>query len=308
MVDRPRRRRRGLPARPRPGRGAARDRRRLRGQGPLPPGRRDLRPAGLHPDGQQRWSRSTPASRPASPSTPWPRSAPSARSWTRQAHAGVRVEGPPRARVRARVARRGGAHLAGAVHPLQRGHRASPATTPSSRRRSTARCGSTWAPTCRTSARPPTGRIGVAVEMRQDDGEQHRRARPAVRRDRRAARRPRSIGSPRRWPGWRATRPSRRPSSGWCPIGLWLLVGRRRRTELCRRARPDWRARSHGGARWAAWCRALAGDAAVASASPSASRATCGCRCRTRCPTSPVPQDLQRWEIQGGLVTRTPDA
>ena len=53
-------------ARPRPRRRAARDRRRLRGQGPLPAGRRDLRPARLDPDGQLRSSRSTPASPPAS--------------------------------------------------------------------------------------------------------------------------------------------------------------------------------------------------------------------------------------------------
>ena len=40
------------PARPRPGRRPARGRGRLRGQGPGPPGRRDLRPAGVDPDGQ----------------------------------------------------------------------------------------------------------------------------------------------------------------------------------------------------------------------------------------------------------------
>ena len=59
---RPRRRRRGLPARPRPGRGTAGGRRRLGGQGPLAARRRHLRPAGLDPDGQharvpQRWRR-----------------------------------------------------------------------------------------------------------------------------------------------------------------------------------------------------------------------------------------------------------
>ena len=50
--DRPRRRRRRGAARPRPRRRPARRRGRLRGQGPVPPRRRDLRPARLDPDGQ----------------------------------------------------------------------------------------------------------------------------------------------------------------------------------------------------------------------------------------------------------------
>ena len=36
----------------------------------------------------------------------------------------------------------------------------------------------------------------------------------------------------------------------------------------------------------------------------TASSRPCGCRCRRPCPTCKVPEDLQRWQIQGGLVTR----
>ena len=98
--DRAGRRRRRLAARPRARRRTARGRRRVRGQGPGPARRRDLRPAGVDPDGQPGWSRSTPASRPAWRCTPWRARGPDARgryvgavARGRRRYVGVRADG-----------------------------------------------------------------------------------------------------------------------------------------------------------------------------------------------------------------------
>ncbi len=75
---RPGRRRRDLALRPGGGDRSAGRRGRLRGARPVPPGRRDLRSAGQHPDGVRRWSHSTRRWRPRSPWPRWPAGGPGA--------------------------------------------------------------------------------------------------------------------------------------------------------------------------------------------------------------------------------------
>ena len=79
--------------------------------------------------------------------------------------AGAGAGSAARPRLRARLAGRGGPDVGCCCSRTPARRRSWPATTPWSRRPSTARSGSTWVPTCRTSGSPSDGRIGVVVEL-----------------------------------------------------------------------------------------------------------------------------------------------
>jgi hypothetical protein len=92
---------------------------------------------------------------------------------------------------------------------------------------------------------------------------------------------------------------------GLLPIGLWLLVGHRRRTELWQRIRvPDWK----GEVRAAATAAVLLGAAALLVTQPwrpEHDRVSddIWLPAQDALADVPVPQDLQHWQIQGGLLT-----
>ena len=93
---------------------------------------------------------------------------------------------------------------------------------------------------------------------------------------------------------------------GLVPIGLWLLVGHRRRHELWRRvSQPDWR----GEVRTAAIAGVLVGSVALLILQPwrpERDRVTADkwLPVQDAVVDIPVPADLQRWQIQGGLLTQ----
>jgi hypothetical protein len=93
---------------------------------------------------------------------------------------------------------------------------------------------------------------------------------------------------------------------GLVPIGLWLLVGHRRRKELWRRIRtPDWKAEVGT----AATAAALLGAVALLVTQPwrpEHERASTDVWLPVQDALAdvPVPRDLQRWQVQGGLLTQ----
>ena len=93
---------------------------------------------------------------------------------------------------------------------------------------------------------------------------------------------------------------------GLVPIGVWLLVGQRRRRELWRRVRqPDWQSEVRTG-----------GTAVVLVAAvtllvtqpwrpdPDRVSSDVWLSVQDALADIPVPQDLQDWQVQGGLLTR----
>jgi hypothetical protein len=92
---------------------------------------------------------------------------------------------------------------------------------------------------------------------------------------------------------------------GLIPIGVWMLVGHRRRKELWRRVTsPDWR--SEVGT--AATAVALAGAVALLVTQPwrpdhERVSTDIWLPVQDALPDIPVPQDLQHWQVQGGLLT-----
>ncbi len=93
---------------------------------------------------------------------------------------------------------------------------------------------------------------------------------------------------------------------GLLPIGLWLIVGRRRRHELWRRLRrPDWQ----GEVRTAGIALSLTGVVLLLvtqpwRAEPERVQDTQWLPVQVAAPEVTVPADLDRWQIQGGLVTQ----
>ncbi len=93
---------------------------------------------------------------------------------------------------------------------------------------------------------------------------------------------------------------------GLLPIGLWLVVGHRRRKDLWHRVRsPDWR----GEVRTAATAASLAGIVALLVVQPwrpERDRVTedVWLPVQDALADVPVPEDLQRWQVQGGLLTQ----
>ena len=187
--------------------GPARARGRLGGQGPLAAGGRDLRPAGLDPDGRARWSRSTPGV------------AASVTLYSVAQKRALSTSGGPAARqiARAVVLRAAGSCsvwlLVAVPTWLVLFTHSSADTVVASHdavvtRRSTARCGSTWVRTCPTSGSPssraasgctsrsarppPTSASELAAAVRLD------RRHPEAEEDRIARGRPRlALATPR---------------------------------------------------------------------------------------------------------------
>jgi hypothetical protein len=93
---------------------------------------------------------------------------------------------------------------------------------------------------------------------------------------------------------------------GLVPIGVWLLLGQRRRKELWRRVRaPDWR----GEVRTAAVAAGLLGAVALLVTQPwrpehERASSDVWLSVQDALPDIPVPQDLQDWQVQGGLLTQ----
>jgi predicted phosphodiesterase len=93
---------------------------------------------------------------------------------------------------------------------------------------------------------------------------------------------------------------------GLLPIGLWLLVGHRRRKELWRRVRrPDWRAELETGGT----ALALIGAVVLLVTQPwrpDPERVTSDVWIPVQDAVADitVPEDLRRWQIQGGLLTQ----
>ena len=93
---------------------------------------------------------------------------------------------------------------------------------------------------------------------------------------------------------------------GLLPIGLWLVIGHRRRRELWRRVRrPDWR----GELRTGATAAALAGTVVLLVAQPwrpepERVQGNVWLSVQDAVPDVTVPEGLQSWQIQGGLVTK----
>jgi hypothetical protein len=149
------------------------------------------------------------------------------------------------------------------------------------------------------------GRIGVLVEMKKttanSTGELVQRyasiaARPGAEQRRVTS----EVTGLARDAGLRAT------AAGLVPIGLWLVVGHRRRRELWRRIRrPDWQ----GEVRTVAIAAALAGSVALLIVQPwrpEHERVTSDVWLPVQDAVAdiPVPQGLQRWQVQGGLLTQ----
>ena len=90
------------------------------------------------------------------------------------------------------------------------------------------------------------------------------------------------------------------------PIGLWLLVGHRRRKELWQRVRtPDWR----GEARTAGTAVVLIGAVTLLVTQPwrpdhERVSSDVWLPVQDALADIPVPQDLQDWQVQGGLLTK----
>ena len=93
---------------------------------------------------------------------------------------------------------------------------------------------------------------------------------------------------------------------GLLPIGLWLIVGHRRRKELWRRVRrPDWQ----GEVRTAGIALGLTGVVLLLVTQPwrdepERVQKTQWLPVQVAAPEVTVPADLDRWQIQGGLVTQ----
>jgi hypothetical protein len=93
---------------------------------------------------------------------------------------------------------------------------------------------------------------------------------------------------------------------GLLPIGVWLVVGRRRRHELWRRIRrPDW----HGEVRTSATAIGLVGIVLLLVVQPwreepERVQNTQWLPVQAAVPEVTVPSDLDAWQVQGGLVTQ----
>ncbi len=93
---------------------------------------------------------------------------------------------------------------------------------------------------------------------------------------------------------------------GLVPIGIWLLVGRKRRKELWRRIRrPDWR----GEVRTGATALALVGSVVLLvlqpwRPDPERVQGDVWLPLQDALADVTVPQDLQGWQIQGGVITQ----
>ena len=93
---------------------------------------------------------------------------------------------------------------------------------------------------------------------------------------------------------------------GLIPIGLWLVIGRRRRHELWRRVRrPDWR----GEVRTGVTSVVLVGTVVLLVTQPwrpdpERVQGDVWLPVQDAIPDVPVPADLRTWQIQGGLVTK----
>ncbi len=93
---------------------------------------------------------------------------------------------------------------------------------------------------------------------------------------------------------------------GLVPIGLWLMVGHKRRKELWRRVRrPDWR----GDLRTGVTALALLGTVVLLVTQPWRSEPErvqddTWLSAADAIPDVTVPKDLQAWQIQGGAITQ----
>ena len=275
-------------ARPRPGRRPAGDRRRLGGQGPVPAGRRDLRPAGLDPDGEHAGVAQRRRRRQRDPLRRGPEA-----GRRRLADAPPR---PARAGLRARVAGRGRARVGACCSPTPAPRWCWPATTPSCTRRSTAGCGSTWVPTCRTCGPRPAAASASWSRCGKTTATTARASWPSGTPRSPPTPTPRRSGSPRR-------------SSGLARDAALRAAGDRAGADRALAARrapapqgavaPGPTSRLAREVRTGATALALAGrrapgDAAVAPRPRAGRRATCGCRVQDALPDVTVPQDLQR--------------
>lgn len=149
------------------------------------------------------------------------------------------------------------------------------------------------------------GRIGVSVVMRKTTATTttelaQRYAAIAAHPDAEINRVKDAVAGLARDAGIRAT------GLGLVPIGLWLVVGHRRRKELWRRVRrPDWRAE----VRTASTAVALTGVVLLLvaqpwRAEPERVQDTEWLPVQRAVPEVTVPADLAGWQIQGGLVTQ----
>ena len=152
---------------------------------------------------------------------------------------------------------------------------------------------------------PSGGRVGVSVQMRKTTATTttelaQRYATIAARPDAEISRVSSAVVGLARDAALRAA------GLGLLPIGLWLVVGRRRRHELWRRVRrPDWR----GELRTGATAVGLVGIVVLLVAQPwrddpERVQDTQWLPVQVAVPEVTVPKDLDAWQIQGGLVTQ----
>ena len=93
---------------------------------------------------------------------------------------------------------------------------------------------------------------------------------------------------------------------GLVPIGIWLMVGHKRRKELWRRIRrPDWR----GEVRTGATALVLVGSVVLLvlqpwRPDPERVQGDVWLPLQDALADVTVPQDLQGWQIQGGVITQ----